>query len=232
MSQREATTERRLIEIIRRAARRAPAIRIGIGDDCAVLEPTAGSVLLATTDLLIEDVHFRRRWATPTDIGWKALAVNVSDIAAMGGRPRWGLIALACPETIAIDEAEAFYAGVQALATEHDVTVLGQACLEPARVSDRAESLDLGDRCRDVPCDAPSLGRGPAQQGQALLDLDRVLHEVGGEAMQSKAHVDVEAHPDARPAHRRAPDVSEPLIGVRSRRADAGEDRADLALEV
>ena len=125
MSEPGATTEQRLIEIIRRAARRAPAVRVGIGDDCAVLEPTAGSVLLATTDLLIEDVHFRRRWATPSDIGWKALAVNVSDIAAMGGRPRWGLIALACPEAVAFDEAQAFYDGVQALAAEHDVAIVG-----------------------------------------------------------------------------------------------------------
>src|SRR5262245_7765460 len=117
MSEPAAATERRLIELIRRAARRAPAVRVGIGDDCAVLEPTAGSVLLATTDLLIEDVHFRRRWATPADIGWKSLAVNVSDVASMGGRPRWALIALACPEAVAVDEAQAFYDGVQALAT-------------------------------------------------------------------------------------------------------------------
>jgi thiamine-monophosphate kinase len=96
-------TERRLIEIIRRAVRRAPGVRVGIGDDCAVLEPDAGSLLLATTDLLIEDVHFRRRWATPNDIGWKSLAVNLSDIAAMGGRPRWALIALACPEAVGLD---------------------------------------------------------------------------------------------------------------------------------
>src|SRR2546428_8559349 len=118
-------TERRLIEIIRRAVRRAPGVRVGIGDDCAVLEPDAGSLLLATTDLHIEDVHSRRRWATPNDIGWNALAVNLSDIAAMGGRPRWALIALACPEAVGLDEAEAFYAGVQALASEHDVAIVG-----------------------------------------------------------------------------------------------------------
>ena len=68
----------------------AAGVRVGIGDDCAVLEPRPGTSLLATTDLLLEDVHFRRRWAEPADIGWKALAVNLSDIAAMGGRPRWG----------------------------------------------------------------------------------------------------------------------------------------------
>ena len=118
-------TERRLIEIIRRAVRKAPGVRVGIGDDCAILEPEAGRVLLATTDLLIEDVHFRRRWATPEDIGWKSLAVNVSDVASMGGRPRWALIALACPEGVGLDEGEAFYAGVQALAKEHDVIVVG-----------------------------------------------------------------------------------------------------------
>ena len=70
-------------------------------------------------------MHFRRRWASPADIGWKSLAVNVSDIAAMGGRPRWALIALACPETVQMDEAQAFYAGVQTLAAEEDVVVVG-----------------------------------------------------------------------------------------------------------
>jgi thiamine-monophosphate kinase len=118
-------TEKRLIEIIRRASARRPGVRVGIGDDCAVLESSAGSLLLATTDLLIEDVHFRRRWAEPADIGWKSLAVNLSDIAAMGGRPRWALVALACPEDVTVEEAEAFYEGALALASEHDVAIVG-----------------------------------------------------------------------------------------------------------
>ena len=96
-------TELALIRALRGRARRAPGVRVGIGDDCAVLEAPEGGLLLATTDLLIEDVHFRRRYAEPADIGWKALAVNVSDIASMGGRPRWALVALACPPDITAD---------------------------------------------------------------------------------------------------------------------------------
>jgi thiamine-monophosphate kinase len=100
-------------------------VRVGIGDDCAVLEPRPGAALLATTDLLIEDVHFRRRWAQPADIGWKAMAVNLSDIAAMGGRPRWALFALACPEGTDTTEVEAFYEGALGLARTHEVAIVG-----------------------------------------------------------------------------------------------------------
>ena len=186
----DLATERRLIEIIRRAARPAPGVRVGIGDDCAVLEPDVGSLLLATTDLLIEDVHFRRRWATPTDIGWKSLAVNVSDIAAMGGRPRWALIALACPEAVRVDEAEAFYAGVQALATEYDVVIVGGDTSASPRGWIVNVTL-LGDAAQaplvrstagvgDVIAVTGSLGRAAA--GLALLEATPPPTDIGADA--------------------------------------------------
>ena len=100
-------------------------VRTGIGDDAAVLETTGGSFLLATTDILVEDVHFRRRWAGLADIGWKAIAVNPSDIAAMGGVPRWALVALGCPDDTGEPEIRAFYEGALASASEHDVAIVG-----------------------------------------------------------------------------------------------------------
>jgi thiamine-monophosphate kinase len=115
-----------LIRALRRHPGPGHGVRAGIGDDCAVLEPDGTApFLLATTDLLIEEVHFRRAYASPHDIGWKALAVNLSDIAAMGGRPRWALVALACPAATEASDVEAFYEAAWSLAGEHGVTIVG-----------------------------------------------------------------------------------------------------------
>jgi len=118
--------ERGLIRLIRASLGTAdPSVTVGIGDDCAILSPTPGTQLLATTDLLIEGIHFRRRYAEPADIGWKALARNLSDIAAMGGTPRFALVALACPPETEVEEVEALYAGMRAAAAPHAVSIVG-----------------------------------------------------------------------------------------------------------
>lgn len=120
--------ERGLIRRIRQrgvAAGDSPGVEVGIGDDTAVLTLPPGHRLLATTDLVIEDVHFRRSSAGPDDIGWKALAVNLSDIAAMGGIPRWALVALAVPTETPVEAVDAFYAGLEDAAAPHGVTVVG-----------------------------------------------------------------------------------------------------------
>lgn len=120
--------ERGLIRRIRRsdaAGAGSPGVEVGIGDDTAVLAVPPGHKLLATTDLLIEDVHFRRVSAGPADIGWKALAVNLSDVAAMGGIPRWALVALAVPADTDVEAVDAFYAGMAEAAAPHRVSVVG-----------------------------------------------------------------------------------------------------------
>lgn len=116
-------------EIIQRVRRRvgppAPGVSVGIGDDSAVLAMAPGRSLVATTDLLIESIHFRRRYAMPADVGWKAMAVNLSDIAAMGGAPRFALVAFACAADTPLEEIDALYAGIQAAAEPYGVQIVG-----------------------------------------------------------------------------------------------------------
>lgn len=116
-----------VIARIRRAVgqRAWTGVNTGIGDDTAVLTPGAGASLLATTDLLIEDVHFRRAWASPADIGWKAMAVNLSDIASMGGIPRWALVAAALPSSAEAHDIDDLYAGLLDAAAPHGVAIVG-----------------------------------------------------------------------------------------------------------
>jgi thiamine-monophosphate kinase len=77
------------------ASRLDPAGELGIGDDAAAWTPTPGTLTVATTDILVEGIHFRLDWTTPRDLGWKALAVNLSDLAAMGASPGRALVSVA-----------------------------------------------------------------------------------------------------------------------------------------
>src|SRR5687768_11380838 len=98
----------------------------GIGDDCAVLRGTPGNELVVTTDLLIEDIDFRRSTAPALLLGHKALAVSLSDIAAMGARPRWSLISIGVPEDVwQTDFVDQFYDGLASLAHKYDVQLIG-----------------------------------------------------------------------------------------------------------
>src|SRR5438105_10883483 len=96
--------------IQRRAARlRSPELMLGIGDDCAIYRPVASEDLLFTTDFLIEDVHFRRDTHTAVEVGHKALARGLSDIAAMGGTPRFCLLSLALTPWVDAQWVDSFY---------------------------------------------------------------------------------------------------------------------------
>jgi thiamine-monophosphate kinase len=99
---------------------------LGVGDDAALVNPRAGHELAITTDLLVAGTHFFPD-TSPADLGWKTLAVNVSDIAAMGASPRWATLGLALPAHIAADEAwlSAFADGFFACADAYDIELVG-----------------------------------------------------------------------------------------------------------
>ena len=87
--------------LLERYGAKSPLIKKGIGDDAAVLRPRhAGEYLLVTTDMLLEGIDFRREWTTPRRLGYKSMAVNLSDLAAMGARPLFFTVSLAVPAGI------------------------------------------------------------------------------------------------------------------------------------
>ena len=95
-----------------------------MGDDAAVLRAPSGTILF-TTDLLIEGVHFDTSFTGPEDLGYKSIAVNVSDVAAMGGIPRRALIGLGVVASLEVEWVEALYRGMQECCTEFDMAVVG-----------------------------------------------------------------------------------------------------------
>lgn len=107
---------------------------IGIGDDAAAWR-AGQTVLLATTDTLVEGVHFLPEFAPWADVGWKALAVNVSDIAAMGGEPLFALVTLALPPETRVAVADDLYAGLSDCAHEYGVTIAGGDIVRAPQVS-------------------------------------------------------------------------------------------------
>ena len=96
------------------------------GDDCAVLPKDRRTDLVVTTDLLVEDIDFRLDWSKPEFIGHKALAVSLSDIAAMGAKPVWSMVSIGVPEKIwKTDFVDEFYKGYMNLAQNFDVELIG-----------------------------------------------------------------------------------------------------------
>ena len=120
-------SEREIIDRLRRqAARVGPGLRLGIGDDCAVLDPPGpGRLTLITTDTLMEGVHFDLAWHPPELLGRKAVAVNVSDIAASGGESRFALLSLAVPPGLAVEVLEGLTRGIMEALTRHRLTLIG-----------------------------------------------------------------------------------------------------------
>ena len=113
------------IDRIAAHSRSGSGVALGIGDDAAAVIPTPGVQTLVTTDMLVEGVHFDLSTTGPFELGCKSLAVNLSDIAAMGGIPRFTLLSLAVPPVVPLDFLDAFIAGFTSRAEQHGVTLIG-----------------------------------------------------------------------------------------------------------
>jgi thiamine-monophosphate kinase len=119
-------TERELIARIQQQLPPAPDwLPVGIGDDAAAMIPERGRLQVLTVDALVDGVHFDRRFTPPDAIGHRALAANLSDLAAMGAAPRVVLLSLVLPPSLAVQEFDQIVAGIAALALTHRVHVAG-----------------------------------------------------------------------------------------------------------
>ena len=101
-----------------------------MGDDCAVLKPTQDHLILVTTDTLIENIHFTPKTLSAEDLGWKCLAVNISDIAAMGGTPTTAFFSIGARQNTQVSFLEAFLRGFNALAEQTPVALAGGDTVE------------------------------------------------------------------------------------------------------
>jgi len=112
------------IERLARMVPSSPFVLEGIGDDCAVLR-VSDRMILVSSDLFVEDIHFRREGVAPSDIGWKAAAACLSDIAAMGGAPLYCLTSLACPASERTAFIEDVYQGMLSAMSRFGTVIVG-----------------------------------------------------------------------------------------------------------
>ncbi len=121
-----------LIRWIQQQAGSSSHLTLGIGDDCSIQPQQTGQDLLTSTDLLIEGVHFERKWTTMFDLGRKAVAVNISDIAAMGGTPQSVFLGIGRPKEISDGEIEEFLSGFLAEIKAYGAVLAGgDTCSSP-----------------------------------------------------------------------------------------------------
>ncbi|MBI3209924.1 MAG: thiamine-phosphate kinase [Candidatus Solibacter usitatus] len=161
--------ENSVIEHIRKKARLKSEVAMGIGDDCAIYRPRKGEELLFTTDFVIEGRHFRRDTHTARQVGYKALARSLSDIAAMGGSPEFCLVGLAAPADS--QWIDGFYDGLFALAAKTGTSLAGGDL-------SRSETIICDVMVCGSAATGTALRRGGAKPGDALY----VTGALGGSA--------------------------------------------------
>ncbi len=171
-----------LIEQIQKITGHCSDLILGIGDDAAAWQ-NEGGITLAATDSLIEGIHFEWNFSNWHDLGWKSLAANLSDIAAVGGKPRVALVALAMPKTTLIENVLNFYKGMSELGKAFNVAIGGgnisdspQVNITLTVIGYTENSAGLLTRSGAIPGEKIAITGAP---GSAAAGL-RLLHEKPG----------------------------------------------------
>ena len=173
-----------------------PGVPRGVGDDAAVLD-VAGR-LVAAVDTLVDGVHVDRRWSTPQDLGFKALAVNVSDLAAVGALPLAALVSLQLPSDIDVEEVEGIYRGLREAADRWGCQLIGGDTVTSPTL---AVSVTVLGRLHD---EEVVLRRDGAQVGDLVVVVGGLgLAAAGLELLRRGATQQLDAHPELAAAHRR-----------------------------
>lgn len=123
-----------LIRVISRRLHRDASVRVGVGDDAAVLRGSGRTDWLFACDMLVEGTHFVRARLPAAWVGWKALACNVSDIAAMGGVPRWAVVSLGLPPATPVAWVKALYRGIERCARAFSMSLVGGDTTRAAQI--------------------------------------------------------------------------------------------------
>ena len=184
---------------------------VGIGDDAAVWRTAPGAYTIATTDTMVEGVHFLPGRVSWRDAGWKAVATNISDIAAMGGAPAFALVTLCLPPGKPVEHVDEMYAGMRECAEEYSVVIAGGDIVS-SPVFTVTVAL-LGDAAVSNAGDPLLLRRDAACPGDAIA----VTGPLGGSAGGLRALVEgmADRHPDLLAAHMRPrPRLDEGRIAV------------------
>jgi thiamine-monophosphate kinase len=214
-----------LIERVRRATPKSRGVLLGIGDDAAWVASKFGSLLI-TSDLLIEGVHFDLKWTSLFALGYKAVAVNLSDIAAMGGTPAYLILSLGIPAKFRSEDIDEFYRGIRSLAKKNGVALVGGD-------TNLADSLLIS---------ACLIGHAPfrpvTRAGAKIGDDVYVTGTIGDAALALKLFKSKSPQPERGPAayllarhHRPTPKVAAGALLARERLATAMIDVSDGLLQ-
>ncbi len=180
-----------LQKLTRSADRKNTDLILGIGDDAAVFRPTPEKVLVIASDLLTENIHFKRDYFSGFAIGAKAVLVNLSDMAAMGATPRWCLMNLALPADFPDAEADEIVRGLLETADRHGVTLIGG----DTSASDGPMFIDVTMIGETLP--GAFLTRSGARPGDAIFVSGRLGDSEAGRRVLSRGDRPDEASRDA-----------------------------------